>query len=159
MSGTPRSQVAARKPAASPSAPPPIATSGSRRSARSRRELARRVLDDRQPLARLALRQQHPLDRPAVGREGVGEPLAGRGPGAGLRDEDRPPRPEPAQRVADDSSARDPLADDEVAAERIGRAAGPSAPAIAGRLGRRGSSTRSTSDASSATPFSRCAAA
>ena len=35
MIGTPRSQLAARNPAASPSAPPPIATSGSPRSARS----------------------------------------------------------------------------------------------------------------------------
>ena len=36
IQGTPRRYVAARKPAGSPSAPPPIATSGSRRSTRSR---------------------------------------------------------------------------------------------------------------------------
>ena len=56
MTGTPRRYVAARNPAASPSAPPPIATSGSPRSTRSRASSLRGGLDDRQPLGGLALR-------------------------------------------------------------------------------------------------------
>ena len=68
MNGTPRRYVAARNPAASPSAPPPIATSGSRPLDAQRGELAGGVLDHRQPLGVLALRQEDRLDRPARAR-------------------------------------------------------------------------------------------
>ncbi len=113
INGTPRSQVAARKPAASPSAPPPIATNGSSRSGPDAGQLARRVLDNPEALRGLALRQHDLLDRPAVGREAFGDRCPRGRPGTRLGDEDRAPGLGVTERGAY-LRGRDPLAEDDV---------------------------------------------
>ena len=105
----PRRYVAARKPAASPSAPPPMATIGSSRSTRSRASsLAAASTTDR----RLAASPSGSIDgrdRPTGRGEPRGEALAGRRPRPGLGHEDRPPRLEATQGLLDGRS-RDAVA-------------------------------------------------
>ena len=86
----PAQVVAARKPAASPSAPPPMATSDLGPLDVERGQLACRRLDDGEPLGGLALREQDVLDRRRPrSRRRVRGRLADGGPRARLADEDR----------------------------------------------------------------------
>ena len=123
MSGIPRRYVAARKPAASPSAPPPTATSGSRALDPQPGQLAGRALDDRQPLGRLALRHEAELERQPGALERGGDRRADRAPCARLRDDDRPRRAEPPE-LLDEEPPRDALAEDDPADGRRRRQEG-----------------------------------
>ena len=82
-------------------------------------QLARRLLDDRQPLRGLAFREHDLLDRPAVGREAFGDRSPRGRPGTRLGDEDRAPGLGVAERGAN-LRGRDPLADYDVPARRVG---------------------------------------
>ena len=118
MTGTPRSQVAARKPAASPSAPPPIATSGSPRSARSRASSRAAASMTASRFAASPCGQHDPLDRrtrPPRARPPSASPAAAHAPGS----ETRIARPTSARRSARrDLGRRDPLAEDEIGPRR-----------------------------------------
>ena len=119
ISGTPRSQVAARNPAASPSAPPPIATMRLAAVRPQAGELPRRSLDDRQPLRVLALGQHDPLDRqPSAARAAdSASPAAAQAPGSETRIARRAPMPAQRRR---DLDGRDPRAEHDVAGDRVG---------------------------------------
>ena len=90
MNRTPRRYVAARKPAASPSAPPPMATSDIGSLDAQCRELARRRLDDAEAFGGLALREHDPFNLRGRDREDPPRPARPRQPTRPVRSRGSP---------------------------------------------------------------------
>ncbi len=118
------------------------------------REVTRRVLDDGQALGGLAGREHDRLDRPSALRERIRKPVPERRPGARLRDQDRAARSGATEHVVDGAGG-DALADHDLADRRRAVEQRRSA---AGCHDAASCSTASTTDAISATPFTRWAA-